>query len=242
MAKKLKSAILPTLGALIGSAVLPGVGTALGASISSAGGAAIGSGIGSYAGNHDIKSALLSAGGSYLGGQLGNKFAPASSSGTVGSNVFNALPDGPISNFAQNTLLPASIANMGAGQVAGSYLGSQVGEGYGASMQEPAGPTPFSPSRQDQKDTPNSISGLGTLSPEQESTNLATQGVYGGGQGGQENDYFLNLINRRLVDDSGNVGSMDTLKPIEMSYLQKLGLGGYGNSNSLLEAISQYHA
>ncbi len=90
-------------------------------------------------------------------------------------------------------------------------------------------------------EAPPSLSGLGQLTPAQRTSNIATKGVYGEGADTPEQKYFLNQINRRLVDESGNVDAgMDDISAIEQSYLQKLGLGGYGNTSNLLEAISKW--
>lgn len=226
--KKIKGFALPAIGAIIGSAV-PGVGTALGA--------AIGSGASSYSSNHNIGQALAAGAGSYIGGQVaGNVLG---NTGTVGGALFDHLPGGELSSFAQN-VLPSALANTSIGSALGSQIGSNVASNAFAPTQTPSGPTPFSPQQEAQQDTPASLNGIGSLTSDQQSTNLANQGVYGGGNGPQEQSYFENLINRRLVDPSGQTQDMSSLKPIEQSYLQKLGFGGYGDTSSLLEALSKW--
>lgn len=237
--------LAPLAAAAIGSAVLPGIGTALGASIGSAGGAAIGSGLYTGLKTKNPLAALAAAGGSYAGNTIGGHLFP--SAGSVGQNVFKALPGGTLTNFAQNAI-PASIANTSISSALGGYFGGNVatdavlGDDENSQVAS-SGPAPFRASQQQEQDLPGSLSGFASLAPNQTSTNIATQGVYGGGSGPQERDYFLNLINRRLVDEQGNTDQdFNDLAPIEMSYLDMLGLGGHQNVSSLLEAIAGYHA
>lgn len=192
-----------------------------------------GKGFGAAAGN---------ALGSYVGGQLGG-------AGNVGPGGTLASGLGQIGLSSAANVLPASLAGASLGGSAGSFLGGNIGETVGGSLFDQAsskpsstasGPAPFSPSQSAQMALPPSLSQFSSLNPEQQSTNIATQGVYGGGEGPQENQYFLNLINRRLVDPSNNVGSLSSLHPIESSYLSQLGLGGYQNPTDLLKGISNY--
>lgn len=193
-----------------------------------------------------LKSAGLTYAGSELGSSLiGDKLGTVGSAFGNGANVENSL-----ANLAGNFLgedsanaLGATVANTSIGSLAGGYAGNSLADSMKpAKMDNPAGPTPFSPSRQGQADLPSSLQSFGSLDPGQQASNIATQGVYGAGEGPQEASYFNNLINRRLVDDSGNVGDISSIQPIEQSYLQKLGLGGYSNSKDLLEAMSKWKA
>lgn len=241
---------LPTIGAIIGSAV-PGVGTAAGAALgAAAGGAAKGalegqglggslregafSGAGAYAGNV-IGDTL----GSQLGGTLGR---------TVGDVGVSNIPTSALGSYALNAI-PASLANSSIGSILGGAAGMSAADNVMQSdragmpnIPNPAatGTSPFMPKQENEQQTPASLSALGSLTDTQKSSNLATQGVYGGGNGAEEQKYFTNLLNRRLVDSGGNVSDMSGVSPIEQSYLQKLGLSGYGNSKDLLEAISKW--
>lgn len=231
MSRRIKKIAGPLIGAAVGSAI-PGIGTALGASLGSAGG--------TLASGGNLKQALLSGGGSYLGAQLGGQFLGG---GNVGSALTNNL-----GNIAGNTIanaLPAALTDASVGSILGGYVGNSIGEDLGMSLsggkqQTSQGVAAFSPKRAELGEVPANFQGAGALSPEQQASNLATQGTYGSGLGPDENQYFLNLVNRQLVDESGNVGDTSTLSPIESSYLQKLGLGGYSNSNNLLESISKW--
>lgn len=240
----------------IGLSLIPGVGPAVAAGYEAGKTYTHGGSLGD-----SLKSGGLSYAGNVIGGKIGNLLGD--SLGTVGGTLGQGTPGayGPAYNsFAGNTLgaqagsatgefvgnALGDAAGKSLSSVIGSYAGSNIAKNAFGDPQDTslatAAPTPFSPTQQDAKDVPASIQGLGSLTSDQQSTNLATQGVYGGGNGSGESDYFLNLINRRLVDQSGHTSGLDTLKPIESSYLQKLGLGGYDNTNNLLEAISKWHA
>lgn len=229
----------PGLGAALGS-VVPGVGTALGA--------AIGSGLQSGITTGDPLAGALSAGGSYIGSNIGSALL-GDQLGTLGSTLTDTLGS-DVGSFAGNVLGPelaGSQISSALGSTVGSNLASSLATNTGldtpnAMAAGPAAPEPFSPKREDQISLPGSLSGFSGLSPNQLSSNIATQGVYGGGAGPEESGFFANLINRRLVDETGQVGDMSGINPIENSFLSQLGLGGFGNSNDLLEAISKRRA
>ncbi len=234
MGKKVRSYALPIIGGIVGSAI-PGVGTALGASL--------GSGLGSYAADRNVSKALLSAGGSYLGGNIASNVL-----GNAGGTVIGGL---------ESVLGPdlGSAIGQGLGSAAltplSSIAGSQIGSNLASSLvpqktANPVGQTPsaaaaaFKPTREVERSAPPSITGYGALNPQQMSSNLATQGVYGGGLGKEESDYFTNMINRRLITDEGAVDSdLSEINPIENSFLSQLGLTGKTPSD-LLQAISRY--
>lgn len=195
---------------------------------------------------------LASAGATYAGAKIaGNTLGDL---GTVGSNIGSAAN----SLFGQGTSnsLAGALARSGANTAAGGFasnllstpISSLAGNAIGSSLasslagnqshlQQPAA---FRPTRADEQKTPNSLQGFGSLNQDQQLSNIATKGVYGTGLGPQENQYFLNLVNRRLVDESGGVGDVNNLDTIDRSYLSQLGFGGYNNSNDLLEAIGKW--
>jgi hypothetical protein len=208
--------------------VVPGVGTALGA--------AVGSGLNTGIKTGNPLAGLASAGGSYLGSSLGGDVFGDALGGTVGSSIGGAA-----------NVLPSFIADASLGSIAGGALGSSMGESLFAGNSAipdsgSAGPSaakPFSAKQEDQVGLPGSLSQFGGLSPLQLGTNIATQGVYGGGQGPEESNYFTNMVNRRLVDETGNVDSdFSDIAPIEMSYLDQLGFGGNKTPKDLLQALS----
>lgn len=229
--------IAPVAGAALGS-VVPGVGTAIGA--------AIGSGLKTGVETGDPLAGLVSAGGTYAGSALG-----AGLGGTVGGTL-NSVgagellgPGGAIADsFLGNTILDTSL-----GSIAGGSLGGDLAKDLFAGnvkQNQPSstspGPTalePFKPKREAAVSLPGSFSQFGNLSPEQQATNIATQGVFGGGTSPQEENYYLNTVNRRLVGEGGQVGDMGGFKPIEKSYLGQLGYSGFDDPTSLLEALSK---
>lgn len=254
--------IAPVAGAALGTLLLPGAGTALGLEIGTAGGAAIGSGVGSAlntgieTGNPlaALESGVLSGVGSYAGGEL---LGPAIEG--IGSST-NAITGGSTPGFFGSTLndfAGNALGDLGSqtiGSMVGSAIGSNVAQNVGSNLlgtsfdaapsapSAPTAPAGFTPSRSPSLGLPGSLSGIGNLSPQQQASNIATQGVYGSGQGGEENRYFLNLINNRLVDESGNVSGLENINPVENTYLAQLGLGGAESSPELLRRISQYQA
>lgn len=219
------------------------------------------SALGTYGRTHNLGDALKSGaivgGATYAGTQLGG--ALGSRLGTVGSTAFNSLPSGAAGSFLGN-MIPGELANVGLGSSLGGFAGNAIGSSLADSMFPKAVrspmPQPFNASQVSLGkglpagtlqggNLPNgtvspSISAMSTLTDPQKSTNLATQGTYGGGLGPQEQKYFLNLENNRLVNPSGALNPLSTLSPIENSYLAKLGLGGYGNTQSLLKAMNQW--
>jgi len=193
-------------------------------------------------------SGALSAAGSYAGSQLlgptlnglGGGVNPASGGATAGSLGT------PFSQSLGETSL-SGVGNALGSTTPGDVLASGVGSSIGSSMAGPS-PTapvqaqsPWAPSQMAQMDLPSSLSSYQNLDPMQQATNIASKGVYGGGQGPQEKNYFLNLINRQLVNSGGQVaGDTSSINPVENSFLSQLGLGGYKNPTDLLKNISQY--
>jgi hypothetical protein len=228
----------PLAGAALGS-VVPGIGTAFGA--------ALGSGLQAGISSGNPVSGLLAGGGSLLGGELlggatGGLFGetPANAlGGAFGGDTVGSFA--PLGSFAGNVLGSSTLGSI-AGSSLGSSFGSQLGDKLNPQTPDSSasGPAAFQATRSPQMGLPQSLSQFGGLDPFQQATNIAAKGMYGAGNGSNENSYFLNLINRQLVDDGGNVGGMDKLNPAESGYLSQIGLGGYNNSNDLLKGISQY--
>lgn len=104
----------------------------------------------------------------------------------------------------------------------------------------PAAPTPdlggvdkpFVPTRGDEPTKPFDLfsrdvggQSFGSLDPTQQRSYLATQGTQGGGLGDEDKNYYLGLLKRNLIDESGQLGNMnEALLPIERNYLSRLGL------------------
>ena len=224
-----------TIAPIVLSAINPALGAAY-------------SGLNSFGETGNVGSSLARAGGSYVGGQLGSAYG-AGTGGTVGNALNTALGD-----TLGSAVLPSlggKILGANLGSTVGGFLGSSVGADLASSLvpqktannvgEGVASTAPFKASRAAPMEAPASIKGLGSLTDTQQSSNIATGGVYGGGQGPDEQNYFLNLINRRLVDDSGNVDSdFSDIGGVENSYLAQLGLGNKKNPNDLLSAISSW--
>lgn len=91
---------------------------------------------------------------------------------------------------------------------------------------------PFAPKRGNEPTKPfdlfnRSVGGqqFNTLDPTQQRSYLATQGSQGGGLGDEDKNYYLQLLQRNLIDESGQLGNMNSaLLPVERNYLSRLGL------------------
>lgn len=229
----------------VASFALPAVGFAIGGPA----GAALASGVSTKLSGGSLKDALLSAGLSYAGGSIGNKLLPTSIGAALSPK--NAL--GPytlsssLGSVAANSL-GNQIANTSIGSVAGGFFGNSIGDALRTPKMAQDNfisginqNRDFTPSREAKLDLPGSLGGFAGLSPDQQSTGIATQGVYGSGAGPGEQAYFTNLINRRLTDETGKQDSdLSEINPVENSYLAQLGLGGYSNPRDLLEAMSKW--
>lgn len=199
-----------------------------------------------------ILSGLTNYAGNAIGSSIGNSIFPKTIGSVLPGSATNALSDvaikgaGGLVGTAANNILNTSI-----GGAIGGFAGGKLASDLTATPKAPAAPNlnpnsllpaPFKPSNQPNIQVPGSLNNdqFSSLTPDQKTSNLATQGVYGGGNGPQEQQYFTQLVNNQLVDPSGKTGDMNSLSPIENSYLSQLGFGGYSNSNDLLGAISQW--
>lgn len=237
MAKKLKKVV---------SFAAPIVGAALGGPA----GAAIGGAVGGAVGGGGLKGAALGGLTGFAGNAIGNSLAGtlSGSLGKIGSSTLGSAIGKTSSNALGGALLNTTFAQ-GLGKFAGNSIAENLVSGFAGGEEQsapnvkskpstPAGPAPFEAKQEAQLQLPNSLSGLSGSDPMQQSSSIATQGVYGGGSGPMEQDYFLNTVNRRLVDETGKLDTdLSEISPIESSYLSQLGLGGYNNPSSLLEAI-----
>lgn len=198
-------------------------------------------GVNTYSDTGSLKAGALNAGLTYAGANLGASLFPGA------GNIADALESGlgaDLGSAAVNAV-GGNIANTSLGALAGGFAGNSIAssfapQGVKGTQAAIGQPTPFSPKQDNPAALPPSLSTLGGLTPIQQASNVATGGVYGGGNGPDEQSYFTNLINRQLVDQTGKVSDLSTLNPIENSYLQQIGLGGYGNSQDLLKAISKF--
>lgn len=260
MGKSIFDYIAPVLGGIAGTALLPGLGTELGVGLGSVAGGAIGAGIGSGLATGvetgsplaGLTSGVTSGAGSFAGSELlgptlsgiGSSTSPISGGATpgfMGTPLATSLGDAGISG-ASDVLGSATP-----GALAGGSIGSSVGQSVGQSAlpglykSNTQDPTPWQPTQEAAATLPTSLSGYQNLDPLQQATNIATKGVYGGGEGKDETNYFTNLINRQLVNGQGQVaGDTSSVNPVENSFLSQIGLGGYSSPNDLLQKISNY--
>lgn len=187
---------------------------------------------------HEGLNSGIEAAGQIGGSMIGSAILPQTIGSFIGSSATNAIG--------------SSIADKSLGSVIGGYAGNALADNY-ISKQQPtatdASPAPdpnsllpaaFSPKQSPSLQLPGSLSGLNGMDQNQQTSNLATQGVYGGGLGPEEQDYFKGLVNNQLVDPSGKTADIGSLSPIENSYLSQLGFGGYSNSKDLLGALSKW--
>lgn len=194
-------------------------------------------------------SGAISGAGSYAGGQLLGPTLNGLGS-TVGSESGATTPGFMGTPIGQSLGEPALSSGGGAlASTPGDVFASGAGATIGGSMAGPSPtapvkpPAPWAPSRSGDMALPGSLSSYAGLSPQQQASNIATRGVYGQGNGPEENSYFTNLINRQLVDPSGNVtGDLSSINPVEGSYLNQIGLGGYNNPTDLLKKLQGYAA
>ncbi len=220
----------------------------------------------SYGKTGELGPSLAQGAASYAGNALGSSYGANSGTlsglGTVGSNA-ESLFGSSAANMLSDAAASKSIGSI-IGGAAGNTIGKSLASSYvpfkqptqpGQTQTTLGGPT-FTPGQvaKDNKlpggsllngnlsngATSASIAPMSTLTPEQQTSSLATQGTYGGGLGPQEQQYFLNQENNKLVNQDHTTNDLSSLSPIENSYLAKLGLGGYGDSTSLLKAISQW--
>lgn len=157
---------------------------------------------------------------------------------------FVADPMGGIMNIAK-TSNPLNVIPGGSAMLDKAFAGLTGG---GASMQpttQPIGqPTiapvselgdvdkPFSAKRPNDPSKPfdlfsRDIGGqsFGSLDPMQQRSYLATQGSQGGGIGDEDKNYYLQLLQRNLIDEGGQMGNInEALLPVERNYLSRLGL------------------
>lgn len=210
------------LGSQLGGSLLGNLGT-----VGSALGDTTGNAVGSSAGDNV---------GTFVGDTVGNG-AGSSAANAVSSNLGD-LFGSDIGSAAGNAVsnLASTPLNSAIGGAAGGLIGGSLGPQKSGSI----GASAFVPSQQASQALPSDLSQFSGLDPNQQESNIATQGVYGGGLGSADQSYFTNLINRQLVNGNGQTNPVSSLSPIENSYLNNLGLGGYTNSNNLLQAISSW--
>lgn len=252
MGKSIWDTIAPVLGSV--AAIGLGQPELLGPEFASlglgaGGAAAIGSGVGSglatgvETGNPiaGLGAGVLGGAGSYAGSTL---LGPELSGlGSTANNVSGGTTPGLLGQNLGSWAGNATLGNLAGGAIGGdigSSVGAQAGQMINPMSAGNSSPQGFQPSMSPSVGLPQSLSQFGSLSPNQQASNIATKGVYGGGNGPDETNYFMNLLNRQQFDQNGNLGQSTNVSPIEQSYLSQLGISNYSNPTGLLQGISQY--
>lgn len=239
--------LAPVAGAALGS-IIPGLGTGIGAAL----GAGLGSGVstGARTGNplSGALAGLGSAGGSFLGSQfLGPELAGLGSgtseiSGGATPGFLGQTFGDTFGDFAGNSISNQTLGSL-AGGAAGSSIGSSAGSMAGGMLNSPNSGNQmsfgFTPSAQQAQGLPQSLSQFAGLSPNQQASNIATKGVYGGGNGPDETNYFMNLMNRSLFSNGSMASDTSGINPTQMNYLNQLGVSG-SSPTDLAKGISSY--
>lgn len=204
-----------------------------------------------------LLSGAANAAGTYAGGKLGGAFlGPELSS--IGSSVDSAsgatVPGflgktfgQTFGDFAGNSIGGQTLGNLvgtGIGGFAGGSAGDMVG-GMASNLVNPPNPGNqqsfgFSPSQQPGMGLPQSLSQFAGLNPNQQASNIATKGVYGGGNGPDETNYFMNLMNRSLFNNGQLANDTSGINPVSMNYLNQLGVSG-SSPTDLAKGISSYN-
>jgi hypothetical protein len=208
---------------------IPGVGpiasAAMGAGIGALGGGgikgAITGGLSGYGGS-GLASGLRAAGSLPTAGVIGPQ------SGTIFGGVSNVLKGSPgafgalTSGISGGGLLDNASKIMQAMSVIAPQKQSIANQRIG----DPSTPAvkDFTPKKQEAMSRPASLNEFAGFSPEQERSALATKGI-NSGLGAEENAYYINLLNRTMIGDGGEVNrsSQDFLMPIESQYFSRRG-------------------
>lgn len=232
------------------------VGSVAGGVLGGPAGAAAGSALGTKLGGGSNTQALFSAGGSYLGGQ----FLGGGSGDVAGNLTQSSIPGLPsLGESLANGSLGSAGSALGAasfGPLSGSLTGQSIANLVSGGAEGPAQADPVAPNVTGPKEAalptsapkaaslPSSLGSFAGLDPLQQGTGIATQGVYGGGTGKEESDYFTNLLQRQLINDKGGYNDYGSnVNPTEESYLHNnLGLQFDPNTQSLLQAIANKQA
>lgn len=176
------------------------------------------------------------------------------------SNAWHGITSHPLTSIASIAAAPftggTSLLGLGANALGGieggnpNPLANAPAAAPTAAAATPApnlaAATPFSPTKPAAMAMPSDLSGMsvggqlfGTLDPTQQRSYLATQGSQGGGLSGDSKDYYMNLLQRNLIDDSGQQQNINSaLLPVERNYISSLGLPT-GNTQDFFQALQQ---
>lgn len=175
------------------------------------------------------------------------------------SNAWHGITSHPLTSIASIAAAPftggVSLLGLGSNALGGIEAGNPNPLAH-ASSTSPTAATPapnlgavaqpFAPKQPAAVALPSDLSNLspggqafGTLSPIQQSSYLGTQGSQGSGLSGDDKNYYLNLLQRNLIDENGNMQNINSaLQPIDRNYASSQGLPT-GNTNDFLQALQQ---
>lgn len=175
------------------------------------------------------------------------------------SNAWHGITNNPISSIASVVAAPftggTSLLGLGLNAAKGIDAGNANTAAATAASPAPAAAAPaanlpqaqtFTPTRPAAMTQPADLFGMsvggqqfGTLDPTQQRSYLATQGSQGGGLSGDAKDYYMNLLQRNLIDENGQQQNINSaLLPVERNYLSGLGLPT-GNTQDFFQALQQ---
>lgn len=174
------------------------------------------------------------------------------------SNAWHGITSHPLTSIASVVAAPftggTSLLGLGANALGGIEGGNPNPMANAPAAAPTAAPAPnlgpisntFTPTKPTAQAMPSDLSGMsvggqlfGTLDPTQQRSYLATQGSQGGGLSGDTKDYYMNLLQRNLIDDSGQQQNINSaLLPVERNYLSSLGLPT-GNTQDFFQALQQ---
>lgn len=186
-----------------------------------------------------LKKAMADMGGDYKTHVVG--------SGYENINPETGVPEFGFGSFFKSIVpfISGAVGNVLGGPIGGiigGSLGSSLG-GIGKKQESMPAPTisapQFNPVRPQAAARPNTLGDLSSLDPMQERSALATRGSQGGGLGQDEQNYYLNLLQRNIMDESGNVGSTESLLPVERQYLSQSGYATDSGMNFLKSVQSK---
>lgn len=211
-----------------------------------------------------LKKAMADMGGDYRSHIVGSGYENVNPETGAPEFFFKGLksffsnPIKSVGNFVSN-IIENPIPAIGGALIGGPILGTSLagltglmGGSSGSGQQSAAPPQSnlgeveqeFVPKRPDESPKPfglfsSEVGGqqFSTLDPTQQRSYLATQGTYGSGLGNEDKNYYLNLLQRNLIDDSGQLGNInEALLPVERNYLSRIGLPT-GDTKSFFQAL-----
>lgn len=155
---------------------------------------------------------------------------------------------GGVKNFVNSIPMIAGAALGSPTAIAQAFSQISASKPKAADMPStaPIGPqnAPLPTSRPDEASLPSGLGQFAGLNPLQTTSGIATEGLYGGGTSGPENNYFINMLQRQLINDKGGYEDYSqNVNPTSEAFLHNnLGLQFDPNTTSLLQSIANRNA